>query len=163
VTYLKIAQTEAGLAIVLNEEVRELLDAKDGAQVSIGVSEDGEVFLLGRDMSPEARRTRGRAPHPTLKEHVRRPGEVGHGGTVLAGSRRHLRRGHFIEPPVHRREQALGFMAMGQFLNDNGFDLIADQVDATATMLRVARGELTIEQLATWLRTRVCPALDNGP
>ncbi|HEX3886451.1 MAG TPA: hypothetical protein VHW05_03050 [Phenylobacterium sp.] len=60
-TYLKIAQTEAGLAIVLNEEVRELLDAKDGAQVSIGVSEDGEVFLLGRDMSPEARRTRGRA------------------------------------------------------------------------------------------------------
>jgi prophage maintenance system killer protein len=52
---------------------------------------------------------------------------------------------------------------MGQFLNDNGLDLIADQVDATATMLRVARGELTIEQLATWLRTRVCPALDNGP
>jgi bifunctional DNA-binding transcriptional regulator/antitoxin component of YhaV-PrlF toxin-antitoxin module len=58
---LKITQTDAGLAIVLNDEVRELLDAKDGAQVSIEVSEDGKVFLQGRDMSPEARRTRGRA------------------------------------------------------------------------------------------------------
>jgi hypothetical protein len=61
VTYLKITQTDAGLAIVLNEEVRELLDVKDGAQVAVGVSEDGKVFLQGRDMSPEVRRARGRA------------------------------------------------------------------------------------------------------
>jgi death-on-curing protein len=54
----------------------------------------------------------------------------------------------------------VAFMAMGQFLNDNGLDLVADQDDATATMLSVARGELTIEQLAAWLRTRVGPASD---
>ena len=60
-TYLKITQTEAGLAIVLNDEARELLDARDGAQVSLEVSEDGKVFLHGRDMSPEVRRARGRA------------------------------------------------------------------------------------------------------
>ncbi|WP_394761001.1 hypothetical protein [Phenylobacterium sp.] len=60
-TYLKITQTDAGLAIVLNDEARDLLDARDGAQVSLEISEDGKVFLHGRDMSPEARRTRGRA------------------------------------------------------------------------------------------------------
>lgn len=60
-TFLKITQTDAGLAIVLNAEAQELLDAKDGAQVSLEVSEDGKVFLHGRDMSPEARRARGRA------------------------------------------------------------------------------------------------------
>jgi death-on-curing protein len=54
----------------------------------------------------------------------------------------------------------VAFMAMGQFLNDNGLDLIASEDDATATMLRVARGELTIEELADWLRTRVDPAKD---
>lgn len=61
VTYLKITQTEAGLAIVLDDEARELLDAKDGSQVSLEVGEDGKVVLSGRDMSPEARRERGRA------------------------------------------------------------------------------------------------------
>jgi hypothetical protein len=60
-THLKITQTEAGLAIVLNDEPRELLGAADGGQISLEVSEDGKVFLHDRDMSPEARRDRGRA------------------------------------------------------------------------------------------------------
>ena len=42
----------------------------------------------------------------------------------------------------------VAFMAMGQFLNDNGIDLTASDADATATMLSVARSELTIEQVA---------------
>ena len=54
----------------------------------------------------------------------------------------------------------MAFMAMGQFLNDNGLDLIANEGDATATMLSVARGELTIAQLTDWLRTRTGPARD---
>lgn len=52
----------------------------------------------------------------------------------------------------------LAFMAMGQFLNDNGIDLAASDDDAIATMLAVARGELNIQQVADWLRSRTVPA-----
>lgn len=54
----------------------------------------------------------------------------------------------------------IAFLALGQFLNDNGLDLVASDEDATATMLAVARSELTIEQLTAWLRAQVGPALD---
>jgi len=60
-TYLKITRTQDGLAIVLNDEARELLGAIDGGQVSLEVSEDGKVLLSARDKSPDARRQRGRA------------------------------------------------------------------------------------------------------
>jgi death-on-curing protein len=52
----------------------------------------------------------------------------------------------------------MALMAMGQFLNDNGLDLTASDDETTATMLAVARGELTIEQVADWLRSRTAPA-----
>lgn len=60
-TYLKFMSTKDGFAIVLNPELEQLLGAAAGAEVAVEVSDDGKVMLVGRDMSPEARRERGRA------------------------------------------------------------------------------------------------------
>lgn len=49
------------------------------------------------------------------------------------------------------------FMALGLFLEDNGFLLVAKPDDATEAMMAVARNEATIEALTAWLRTRVAP------
>jgi death-on-curing protein len=46
-----------------------------------------------------------------------------------------------------------GFLALGLFLALNGRRLTATQVDATQTMLALAAGELTEEQLAAWVRS----------
>jgi len=51
----------------------------------------------------------------------------------------------------------MAFMALGQFLVDNGAALTATDEDATSTMLRVARNELTIEELAAWLGNNTEP------
>jgi death-on-curing protein len=48
----------------------------------------------------------------------------------------------------------MAFMAMGQFLADNGIALTAEPDDATEVMLAVARDELDIAQLTAWLRDR---------
>ena len=45
--------------------------------------------------------------------------------------------------------------ALGLFLDDNGLSLVAEQDDATRTMLALAAGELDIPALTEWLRTRV--------
>ena len=50
------------------------------------------------------------------------------------------------------------FMALGLFLEENGFQLTAEPGDATDAMMAVARGETTIEALAVWLEARVAPA-----
>lgn len=50
------------------------------------------------------------------------------------------------------------FMALGLFLEENGFRLVAGADDATETMLAVARGDMTIEALAKWLRPNVSAA-----
>jgi hypothetical protein len=60
-TYLKFTETKDGFAVVLNPELEQLLGAAPGGEVAVKVSEDGTVTLVGRDMSPEARRERGRA------------------------------------------------------------------------------------------------------
>ena len=44
-----------------------------------------------------------------------------------------------------------GFMAAFIFLSRNGWDLSASEVEATRTMLRLAAGETSEEQLAVWL------------
>lgn len=49
------------------------------------------------------------------------------------------------------------FMALGLFLEDNGLRLEAAADDATDTMMAVAQGDVTIEDVALWLRTRVIP------
>jgi hypothetical protein len=60
-TYLKITRTKDGLAVVLNEELQQLLGVADGGELRAEVSAEGNVTLVGQDMSPEARRERGRA------------------------------------------------------------------------------------------------------
>jgi death-on-curing protein len=47
------------------------------------------------------------------------------------------------------------FMALGLFLEDNGLQLVATTDDATEAMMGVARGEVSIEALTAWLRSRV--------
>lgn len=47
------------------------------------------------------------------------------------------------------------FMALGLFLEDNGYQLVAEPDEATDAMMAVARGETSIEALTGWLRTRV--------
>ena len=47
------------------------------------------------------------------------------------------------------------FMALGLFLEANGFQLVAEPNEATDAMMAVARGETSIGALTVWLRTRV--------
>ena len=58
---LNIAQTDAGLAIVLSPEAQEVLGAAAGQQVGFDVTQNGELVIASLDMSFEARRERGRA------------------------------------------------------------------------------------------------------
>jgi death-on-curing protein len=46
----------------------------------------------------------------------------------------------------------MAFMALGQFLIDNGIELTANPADAADIMFMVARNEITIAGLAEWLR-----------
>ena len=49
----------------------------------------------------------------------------------------------------------MAFIALGQFLADNGLSLTASDEDAIAVMLDVATGAVGIEDLTVWLATRV--------
>jgi death-on-curing protein len=49
------------------------------------------------------------------------------------------------------------FLALGLFLGLNGLRLVADQLDAVRTMLAVAAGELSEEELAAWIRRNIAP------
>ena len=48
----------------------------------------------------------------------------------------------------------MAFIAVGQFLEDNGIVLTATDEDATAVMLGVATGSVGIDDLTVWLRSR---------
>ena len=52
----------------------------------------------------------------------------------------------------------MAFMALGQFLIDNGLSLTATDDEATRTMLLVAQNELAIADLAAWLREHTAPS-----
>jgi death-on-curing protein len=52
----------------------------------------------------------------------------------------------------------IAFIATALFLRMNGYRLIADQVQATLTMLSVASGAFSEEDYATWLRNNMKPA-----
>lgn len=47
----------------------------------------------------------------------------------------------------------VAFVAMGQFLDDNGLMLVATDEDATAAMLGLASGEANLAALTAWLQT----------
>jgi death on curing protein len=46
----------------------------------------------------------------------------------------------------------VAFLAVGLFLGLNGYKLIANQIDATQTMLAVASGEMQEVDFAQWIR-----------
>jgi death on curing protein len=54
--------------------------------------------------------------------------------------------------PFTDGNKRMAFMALGQFLIDNGIRLTAAPAEATETMLKVARNEVTVPDLAEWLR-----------
>lgn len=45
-----------------------------------------------------------------------------------------------------------GFVAIELFLSLNGYELVADDTDCVLTMMAVAAGELSEEELASWIR-----------
>lgn len=47
----------------------------------------------------------------------------------------------------------IALASLGIFLMDNNFDFNADEVDATVTIRALAAGELTEEELTTWIET----------
>lgn len=47
------------------------------------------------------------------------------------------------------------FLAIGLFLGKNGYALEADQGDVTRTILALAAGDLTEDQLAEWVRAHM--------
>jgi death on curing protein len=49
------------------------------------------------------------------------------------------------------------FLAIGLFLGKNGYTLEAEQADATRTILALAAGDVTEDQLATWIRDHMVP------
>jgi death on curing protein len=49
------------------------------------------------------------------------------------------------------------FLAIGLFLGKNGYTLEADQADATRMILALAAGDITEDQLATWIRDHMVP------
>jgi death-on-curing protein len=57
----------------------------------------------------------------------------------------------------------MAFLALGQFLLDNGLELTASDEDATATMLAVARGERNVEQLTAWLKSQTSRLYERRP
>ena len=44
------------------------------------------------------------------------------------------------------------FLAIGLFLELNGFRLVAEQVDASRTLIELAAGEMGEQELAAWIR-----------
>jgi death-on-curing protein len=54
--------------------------------------------------------------------------------------------------PFNDGNKRAGFLAIGLFLGLNGYDLVADPVDAVQTVLALAAGELTEEDLTRWIR-----------
>ena len=57
---LRVTKVGDDLAVVLTEELRDALGVVDGGTLYAEAGEAGECTLVGRDMSFEGRRTRGR-------------------------------------------------------------------------------------------------------
>jgi death-on-curing protein len=62
-----------------------------------------------------------------------------------------LVRGH----PFNDGNKRAGFLALGLFLELNGFELDVEEVNAVKTMVDLAAGNLTEEALAEWIRARI--------
>ena len=60
-------------------------------------------------------------------------------------------RGH----PFSDGNKRAGFLAIGLFLELNGFDFDVDEADAVRTILELATGNLSENALAEWIRARI--------
>jgi death on curing protein len=54
--------------------------------------------------------------------------------------------------PFADGNKRIAFAAMGVFLQMNGYEITAPEVDAVATILSLAEGNLSEKQLAAWLQ-----------
>ncbi len=60
--------------------------------------------------------------------------------------------------PFNDGNKRVAFVTMGVFLGLNGLELEALETEVVTMMLDVAAGELTEEQLADWIRSRLASA-----
>ncbi|MGA8151556.1 MAG: type II toxin-antitoxin system death-on-curing family toxin [Terriglobales bacterium] len=54
--------------------------------------------------------------------------------------------------PFNDGNKRAGFLALGLFLSLNGYELQVDQAEAAETILRLAAGRLSENDLAAWIR-----------
>jgi death-on-curing protein len=59
--------------------------------------------------------------------------------------------------PLLDGNKRVAFVALGQFLEDNGLTLTATDAEATRAMMSLAAGELDLPELVLWLRDVVGP------
>ena len=57
--------------------------------------------------------------------------------------------------PFYDGNKRAGFLAIGLFLELNGFELDAEEADAVKTIVYLAAGDLTEKALAEWVRARI--------
>jgi len=57
--------------------------------------------------------------------------------------------------PFNDGNKRVGFLSVGLFLLLNGYELMTDPVEAIEIILALAAGDLTEEDLATWIRQRM--------
>ena len=59
--------------------------------------------------------------------------------------------------PFHDGNKRIGHAAMETFLVLNGFELIAEIDDSEHTILKLAAGQLTRDELLTWVEDHLRP------
>lgn len=65
--------------------------------------------------------------------------------------------------PYRDGNKRIAFLAMATFLGVNGYELIATDADVVTTMMALASGKLTEEELAGWLREHRKPTRLQKP
>lgn len=60
--------------------------------------------------------------------------------------------------PYRDGNKRIGFLALVTFLGVNGHDLDTTDADVVATMVELAAGRLTEDELAQWIREQLAPA-----
>ena len=63
--------------------------------------------------------------------------------------------------PFNDGNKRVAFVVMGVFLGLNGFEIEAPEAEVVTVMLDLAAGELSEEQLAAWIRSRLVASPDG--
>jgi death on curing protein len=78
--------------------------------------------------------------------------------TDLAGLAAAYGHGLATDHPFNDGNKRIAFVTMAVFLGLNGWEIEAPEDEVVTTMLALAAGELTEEQLASWVRSRLVEA-----